>query len=84
MTYELKFTEDARKQLKKLRDKQYLKRLEVLLDDTACHPFTGIGKPEALKYELSGCWSRRIDKKNRLVYEIIEPNVIIISVVGHY
>lgn len=84
MTYELKFTEDARKQLKKLRDKQYLKRLEVLLDDRVCHPFTGIGKPEALKYELSGCWSRRIDKKNRLVYEIIEPNVIIISVVGHY
>lgn len=48
------------------------------------HPFTGIGKPEPLKHQLKGFWSRRIDKEHRLIYEVIEPNVVIISALGHY
>jgi toxin YoeB len=49
-------------------------------------PQTGVGQPKKLKNDLSGLWSRRINKKDRLVYEIVEYQVIVIvlSVVGHY
>ncbi|WP_229203339.1 Txe/YoeB family addiction module toxin [Dyadobacter jejuensis] len=49
-------------------------------------PQTGIGEPKKLKNELSGLWSRRINKKDRLVYEIVESEaiVIILSALGHY
>ncbi len=48
------------------------------------HPETGLGKPESLKYELSGLWSRKIDKGNRLIYDIFENNIHVISMRGHY
>lgn len=61
-------------------------KIENLLNDILEHPYTGIGKPERLKHELSGMWSRRIDRKNRIVYEIDEKNslVFILSLKGHY
>jgi toxin YoeB len=56
-----------------------LKKIEQLLEDIAAHPYTGLGKPEALKYGLSGKWSRRINSEHRLIYsvedEIIEVYV---------
>ena len=84
MSFQLRFTDEATRQLKKIKEKAHLRRLALLLDDMIAHPFEGLGKPEALKYELSGFWSRRIDKKNRLIYEVVEPNVIVVSVLGHY
>lgn len=48
------------------------------------NPFTGIGKPEPLKYKLSGCWSRRIDLDNRIVYQITDTKVVILQCRFHY
>jgi toxin YoeB len=45
-------------------------RINALIDDIERHPFTGIGKPEALKFNLSGWWSRRINKEHRLIYRV--------------
>ena len=65
-------------------DSNNLKKVKKLILDILEHPFEGIGKPEPLKYEWSGCWSRRIDKKNRLIYKVIDKAVIILSCDGHY
>ena len=66
------------------QDKKTLKRINALLQDIDRNHFEGIGKPEPLKGELSGFWSRRIDDTNRLVYRIAEDQVEIISCKGHY
>lgn len=65
-------------------DKVTLKRVNELIKDVQRHPFTGIGKPEPLKYELTGYWSRRIDEVNRLVYMATKEEVHIISCRYHY
>ena len=65
-------------------DKAILKRINRMIKEIQRTPFEGIGKPEALKHDLSGYWSRRIDDANRLVYKI-EGNVLtIIQCRGHY
>lgn len=63
-----------------------LKKIRVLIENIIENPYNGIGKPEPLKYKLSGLWSRRINKEHRLVYEIDEVmnRVIIHSLKGHY
>ena len=66
------------------QDKKTLKRINKLIDATLRDPFEGIGKPEALKENLSGFHSRRIDDSNRLVYVIEEKRVVIISCRYHY
>ena len=66
------------------QDKKTLKRINALLKDIHRNYFEGIGKPEPLKGELSGFWSRRIDEANRLVYRIEKDQVEIISCKGHY
>jgi toxin YoeB len=59
-----------------------------LIEDIIKHPYYGIGKPEPLKYELSGKWSRRINDEHRIIYQIVEENIIeileIVSLKGHY
>ena len=65
-------------------DKQTLKRINLLMKDIIRSPFDGIGKPEPLKHNLSGLWSRRIDKTNRLVYEVLDQQILIISCRYHY
>ncbi len=65
-------------------DKKILKRINALIKDIKREPFDGLGKPEPLKYELSGCWSRRITDEHRLVYEIRLNNIFIISCRYHY
>ena len=65
-------------------DKKILKRINLLIKDTKRHPSTGIGKPEPLKYELKGCWSRRINDEHRLVYEVDDKILKIISCRFHY
>lgn len=67
-----------------MQDKKTLKRINALLRDTVREPLGGIGKPEVLKYRKN-CISRRIDSKNRLVYEISDDgDILIISCRGHY
>jgi len=72
--------------IKKSGDKASIIRLEKIIKELSEHPFEGIGKPEALKYELSGYWSRRINSKDRLIYKVFEEKVlvVIISAKGHY
>jgi toxin YoeB len=66
------------------QDKKTLKRINQLLLDTTRNGYTGIGKPEPLKGDLSGFWSRRIDETNRLVYRIRNDILEILSCKGHY
>ena len=66
------------------QDKKTLKRINQLLKDIDRNRFDGIGKPEPLKYEFQGFWSRRIDDNNRLIYKIENDNIIILHCRGHY
>lgn len=66
------------------QDKKTLKRINKLINDIKRSPFVGIGKPEPLKENLAGFWSRRIDDTNRLVYAIDDKAVTIISCRYHY
>ncbi|NRP35679.1 MULTISPECIES: Txe/YoeB family addiction module toxin [unclassified Marinobacterium] len=66
------------------QDKKTLKRINKLIADVKRSPFEGIGKPEPLKENLSGFWSRRIDDTNRLVYVIDDDAITIISCRYHY
>ena len=70
--------------LKKAGDKIILKKISALIDELSEHPFTGTGKPEALKHNLSGLWSRRINREHRLIYRVEERTVYIQSVKGYY
>jgi toxin YoeB len=66
------------------QDKKTLKRINKLIDKTLRTPFEGIGKPEALKENLSGFWSRRIDETHRLVYAVDDKQLTIIACRYHY
>ena len=72
----------------KTGNKIILKKIGHLVEAIQDDPYSGIGKPEQLRHELSGKWSRRIDREHRLVYEIVDKNTIeilsIISLKGHY
>ena len=67
-----------------MQDKKTLKRINALIKDIQRDRFDGIGKPEPLKEELSGWWSRRIDDVNRIVYREEDGAIIIASCRGHY
>ena len=87
MSYHLDFSKQAIRDIdfhKKSGNKVITKKLLVLLSELAEHPFTGTGKPEQLKYNLTGQWSRRINHEHRLVYEVVADSVKIHSAKGHY
>jgi toxin YoeB len=65
-------------------DKQILKRINTLIKDIQRNPFIGIGKPEPLKHQFAGFWSRRINDEYRLVYAFIESELVIIQCRYHY
>ena len=65
-------------------NRQILKRINELIKDIERNGNIGIGKPEPLKHELSGYWSRRINNEHRLIYSIEGNNINIISCLGHY
>ena len=65
-------------------NKAIIKKIAQLIDDIKIHPYTGLGKPEPLKHNLAGAWSRRINRAHRLVYEITADVVLILSAKGHY
>jgi toxin YoeB len=66
------------------RDRRKAVRIFDLIEEAARDPFTGKGKPEPLKHELSGCWSRRIDQEHRLVYQVTEEKIRILACRYHY
>ena len=65
-------------------DKKIVKKINELIKDIQRSPFNGIGKPEPLKYDLAGYWSRRIDHDHRLVYQVIENELLIYTCRFHY
>ena len=65
-------------------NKKNLKKINELLKDISRTPFTGLGKPEALKHKYQGYWSKRIDKEHRLIYRLTEEEVLIAKCRFHY
>jgi len=65
-------------------NKKMLKKINNLIKEIKRDPFNGLGKPEPLKYELSGYWSRRIDNEHRLVYKVYDNSIYIIACRYHY
>lgn len=66
------------------QDRKKLKRINMLIQDIKRSPFEGIGKPEPLKHDLSGYWSRRIDEANRIVYFERDGIIYLVACRGHY
>ena len=65
-------------------DKATLKKINQLIKDCMREPFSGIGKPEPLKFDMSGCWSRRMTSEHRLIYRIEDDTLVIIQCRYHY
>jgi len=65
-------------------DKKTLRKINNLIKDIQSSPYEGIGKPEPLKYDLAGLWSRRIDREHRIVYNVEEEDLLIYSCRYHY
>lgn len=89
MNYDLQLLPEAIEDLaywKRSGQKKVLKKIVALLEEPKVHPQTGTGKPEALKGDFAGLWSRRIDKGVRLIYSIYEETVCVyvLSMRGHY
>ena len=87
MSYYLHFSNQAKNDIdfhKKSGNKTILKKILVLLHELSEHPFERTGRPEALKYKLTGYWSRRINHEHRLVYEVFEDTALLHSAKGHY
>lgn len=87
--YKVIISENAKKDLSAIErsgDKASMKKIERIIAELYIHPETGTGKPEKLKFELAGYWSRRINKKDRLVYFIDNGiiTVTVVSAMGHY
>ena len=80
------FSEDAWKDYLfwQKTDKKTLQRTNDLIKDCLRHPFQGIGKPESLKFDMSGYWSRRINAEHRLVYKSENDQLVIIQCCYHY
>ena len=88
-SYKIIIKETAEKDFlkhKKSGNKQNLFKISKIIEELREHPYTGIGKPEQLKYNLQGLWARRINQKDRLIYEVVEDvvSVYILSAIGHY
>jgi toxin YoeB len=65
-------------------DKTILKRINELIKNIQRTPFEGIGKPEPLQFDMSGLWSRRIDREHRLIYQVKENYIVIVQCRYHY
>jgi toxin YoeB len=66
------------------KDRKIALRIMKLIEDVQRNPFEGLGKPEPLKHQLKGCWSRRIDDEHRLVYQVLEEKIRILACRYHY
>ena len=88
MSYKIAFTPQAMEDFNywKYTNPKTAEKIKNLLRELREHPFTGTGKPEALKYQFSGAWSRRINHKDRLVYQVDGDvvTVFVLSMRYHY
>jgi len=87
MNFIIEFSDEAKKDIvffQKSGDKAILQKIKKLIVSIQENPFTGIGKPEPLKYNFSGLWSRRINLEHRMIYEVTEDLITILSLKGHY
>ncbi|WP_290033710.1 Txe/YoeB family addiction module toxin [Ligilactobacillus cholophilus] len=86
MKLNVEFTANAWGQMSEIiqTDKRMMKQVIKLIDDTMRNPFSGLGKPEPLRMDLQGFWSKRVDKKNRMVYRVTDKSIQIIVLKGHY
>ena len=86
---EIAYSPDAQKDLERWRlngDESSKNKITRLIQEISEHPTTGTGKPEALSHNLAGLWSRRINKKDRIIYQILEDKilVLVLSLRSHY
>jgi toxin YoeB len=84
---EVKFTSDALEDIvywKQKRNDKIIARINELVKAIQNDPFRGIGKPESLKYNFSGMWSRRINREHRIIYEVVAGSIVIHAVKEHY
>jgi toxin YoeB len=89
MKFTIHFDIQADKDIKKIlksAKRSEIDKLKTIIDELENHPATGTGKPEQLRFELSGYWSRRLNKKDQIIYEINEDEAIVtvLSALGHY
>jgi toxin YoeB len=82
LVFEPEATEDFRFWVE--TDRRKVPKILDLIEAAQRDPFSGLGKPEALKFGLAGCWSRRMDQEHRLVYRVVKDELIIISCRHHY
>ena len=87
--YTLEISSKARKELQehyRSGNKSVIRKIEQIFHELSINPYEGTGNPEPLKYQLTGYWSRRINKKDRIIYRVYEKRVIvlIVSAIGHY
>ena len=87
--YTVEIYSKARKELQKhykSGNKSVIQKIEQIFLELSNNPYEGTGNPEALKYHLAGYWSRRITKKDRIVYKVYEDRVavLVVSAIGHY
>ncbi len=87
--YTVEISSMARKELQvhyRSGNKSVIRKIEQIFIELSNTPYEGIGNPEPLKYDLAGFWSRRINRKNRIVYRVFESKVVVfvISAIGHY
>jgi toxin YoeB len=84
---QIEFSPQALKDFEKFAksgNKELTNKITQLLESIQVDPYFGLGKPEPLKHHLSGMWSRRISREHRLVYELRDDIVYVLSVKGHY
>lgn len=83
---EIQFTPTAWGEFQELQklDRKLFQRTLDLIEAVSRDPFAGIGKPEPLKHQLAGCWSRRINERHRLVYRVSGKTLVVLSCIYHY
>lgn len=84
---EVAYTQKAKEDIafwKSTGNKQVMAKIATLITAISNNPYGGIGKPEPLKYSLTGTWSRRINQEHRIVYEVFDSRIVIHSLRGHY
>lgn len=71
---------------KKVGNASLLKKVDKIISELKEHPFIGVGKPEPLKHNLQGLWSRRINNKDRIIYKVVDDvvTIYVLSAIGHY
>lgn len=87
MSYIIEFSDEAKMDIiyfQKTGNKPIVSKIKKLIVSIQEDPFSGIGKPEPLRHNLAGLWSRRINSEHRLIYEVSEESISILSLKGHY